>query len=237
MNHSAARINHILGALSAVETAAVVGDLRLVHLPQGQVIHEPLEPIARVYFPIDCVLSLITVMENGDAVESSVVGREGFSAPQLVFGARVPSSAMICQVPGRAMVMNADAFRSHLQALPDFNLLIFAYMEMLFNFMGQSIACNRLHTLNQRLARWLLATQDRVGKDEFPLTQEFLAIMLGVARSAVTTTAGAQQQDGLITYTRGVITVLDRTRLEEAACECYAILTKGLNLAKPAKVS
>ena len=237
MSNAIAQVNHILGALPAEEFATVLPDLRFIRLTQGQSIHEPFAPIERVYFPIDSALSLITIMENGTAVESGVVGREGFSAPQLVFGARVPASAMICQVPGQSMVMSADAFRAHLEALPEFKKLILAYMEMLFNFMGQSIACNRLHPLTQRLARWLLATQDRVDRNEFSLTQEFLSIMLGVARSAVTTAASSLQQKGLISYNRGVITILDRARFEDAACECYAVVTDGLNLRISEKVS
>ena len=237
MSHMIARANNILGALPSTEFRSVYEDLKLVNLPQGASIHEPLELIERVYFPLDCVLSLITIMENGDAVESGVVGREGFSAPQLTFGARVPSSAMICQVPGTAMVMRADAFLAHFETLPEFKQLVLAYMEMLFNFMGQSIACNRLHPLSERLARWLLATHDRVGKNEFSLTQEFLAIMLGVARTAVTATASVLQQSGFISYARGVITIVDRKGLEGAACECYAVVTKGLNLALDEKMA
>ena|SRR5579862_1714823 len=237
MNQAAAKSNKILGALSDPEWHQLHTDIRLVRVPQREVVHAPLQPIMLVYFPLDCVLSMITVMENGDAVESGVVGCEGFSAPQLALGARVPESEMICQVPGRAVVMRADSFRTYLDTMPGFRDLVTAYLETLFNAMGQQIACNRLHTLTQRCARWLLATHDRVGSDSFQLTHEFLAIMLGVARTAVTAATGVLQQEGLITSARGVITIVDRARLEDAACECYGIITKGLNLAKPAKVS
>lgn len=230
-------MNRILGALPIDEFRLLEGDLTHALLPQHKTLYEPGSHIECVYFPLDCVLSLIAMMGNGDAVEVSVVGCEGFSAPQLVFGSRVPVTEMICQVPGRAVMMEAATFCSRFDTLPHFKRLVLAYMESLFNFMGQTVACNRLHTLTERFARWLLATHDRVGKDEFPLTQEFLAIMLGVARSAVTGAAGSFQQAGIIAYNRGVISIVDRARLEDAACECYAVIAKDLNLTFTAKIS
>ncbi len=215
--------NAILDALPDGEAAALRRDLNRVTLEVRDVLYEARQPLTEVFFPIGAVLSVLTVMRDGTAVEIGTFGREGLSGAQLVLGGEYAPSRMICQVRGDSMRLPVDAFTVHFASAPVFRRIVLRYTEALFNFMGQSIACNRLHTVDERCARWLLLTHDRVSADEFALTQEFLAIMLGVSRPGVTLAAGALQEAGCIRYSRGHVVIVDRERLESAACECYAI--------------
>ena len=223
--------NHVLDALPLAEFATVAPSLVRTVLETRGLIYRPYEAIDHIYFPVDCALSVITAMGNGDSVEICTIGREGFSGSQLIFNARIPETEMICQIGGPADAMPVKDFQQYFDRLPEFRRLAMAFMESLFNFMGQSIACNRLHNLNERCARWLLSTQDRIERDEFYLTQEFLAMMLGTGRPAVTAAAGALQEAGLIRYHRGNLTIVDRAGLERAACECYRITARSLRRA------
>lgn len=220
--------NRLLDALPLPELEAIETSLALTTFTARETVYRSREPIEHVYFPIDSALSVITRMGNGDSVEISMIGCEGLTGSQLIFNARVPESEMICQIGGPAASMGVKDFLRHLGAQPEFRRLVMAYMESLFNFMSQSVACNRLHNLNERCARWLLSTQDRIGRDAFYLTQEVLATMLGSARPAVTMAAGAPQDAGLIRYHRGSLTIVDRAGLESATCECYAITARSL---------
>ncbi|MEO6913824.1 MAG: Crp/Fnr family transcriptional regulator [Candidatus Baltobacteraceae bacterium] len=220
--------NRILDSLPELELAAIRRDLDRVTVKAHDTLYIPNERIDRVYFPINCVLSVLAIMQNGDAVEISSIGHEGLSGSQLVFLADRPEREMICQVAGDAKCMTAEAFLKHFEKAKGFQRMIFAYTESLFNSMAQSIACNRLHVLNERCARWLLSTEDRVGRSDFYLTQEFLAIMLGTSRPAVTVAAGALQEAGLIRYHRGHVKILDREKLEAASCECYEDTARSL---------
>ncbi|MFN2527377.1 MAG: Crp/Fnr family transcriptional regulator [Candidatus Baltobacteraceae bacterium] len=206
-------------------------DLHDVSIDLRQGLYAFGEPIEHVYFPIDCVLSVVRMMENGDTIEIGTIGHEGMSGAQLAFRAERPESDMFCQVAGNAKCMRTSAFLGHFENLMVFRRLVFGCTEAFFNFMGQSIACNRLHRVNERCARWLLLTQDRVGKDEFYLTQEFLATMLGTTRPAVTLAAGILQEAGLISYHRGHLKIRDRERLEAASCECYEVTRRSMERA------
>ncbi len=223
--------NRLLSALPPAELAPIKPSLRLVALKLHMPIYEPGELIERIYFPLNSVLSVVTIMQDGSAVEIGTIGQEGLSGSQLIFGSERPASQMICQMEGEACCMDVEAFRLHLDTRPVFRRLVCRYTEAMFNFMGQSIACNRLHRVNERCARWLLLTQDRIGRDSFYLTQEFLAIMLGTNRPAVTVAASALQEAGLIQYRRGHLTIKDRQGLENAACECYAVTAANFRAA------
>jgi len=197
--------------------------LEFVALAAHDVVYPAGEAIDAIYFPITAVLSVLTVMRDGAAVEIGTFGCEGLSGAQVALGGERSASQVICQVPGDAYRMPVAAFLAHFETAPTFRRLVRRYAEALFNFMGQSIACNRLHPVNERCARWLLLTHDRVAGDVFELTQEFLAIMLGVQRPVVNVAARALQDAGHIRYHRGRVEIRDRAGLERAACECYRI--------------
>ncbi len=210
-----------LRALPAASYALLASELEVVHLPVKVVLWEPDAPIRSVYFPLTCVMSIIVPLKGDLAVEAGTVGREGFLGVPVLLGAESSSTRAIVQVPGSASRLPASVFRHALaenKPLRDFCL---RYAQALLEQTAQSVACNGRHDLSERCARWLLMTQDRVSGNEFPLTQQFLAIMLGVRRATVTVAAGMLQSAGLIQYRRGHVTILDRPGLEEAACECY----------------
>jgi CRP-like cAMP-binding protein len=194
------------------------------------VLHNPHETLAHIYFPVSCVLSVVLLMQNGSGVEIGTTGREGVSGSiPLMLGTATAPSQTICQVPGDAKCVPLDAFLNALKDGSQLHSLTQNYARSSVALMGQSIACNRLHTLTERCARWLLLTHDRVGANEFALTQEFLAIMLGVHRPAVSIAAGTLQEAGFIQYRRGRVTVVDRDGLESASCECYRVAMGQLN--------
>lgn len=216
--------NRLLAALPTEEYQRLLPKLETVPLNFKQILYDINEPIEYVYFPNNAVASLLTIMENGDAVEVGTVGNEGMVGLPVFLGAdRIPGQAF-AQVPGDGMRMRADVFkREVVQGTPLFNLLQ-RYTQALFNQISQSAACNRLHSIEERLCRWLLMTHDRVGEDYFPLTHEFLGQMLGVRRAGVSVAAAILQKAGYIRYSRGKITILDRAGMEDSACECYRIV-------------
>jgi CRP-like cAMP-binding protein len=178
-----------------------------------------------VYFPRTCVLSLIiSFQEDNGGVESATIGREGMGGVTVALGAESTGATAIAQIPGEALRIPASVFRAALAQDTALLGVVLRYAHVLYEQTAQSVACNRRHTMEQRCARWLLMTHDRVGADHFPLTQEFLAFMLGVRRATVTVAAGILQQAGLIRYTRGTITIVNRNELEAAACECYGTI-------------
>lgn len=183
-------------------------------------------PLDHVYFPLAGVFSAVTAMADGAAVEVGTVGREGMLGAAALLGADRSPVQVFCQVPGEALRLPADRFRAEAAAGPPADA-VRRHLRVEFAFAAQSVACNRLHTVGERCGRWLLTTRDRADADEFPITQDFLALMLGVRRASVTVAAGTLQQAGLIRYARGRVTVLDRAGLEAAACECYHTL-RGL---------
>jgi CRP-like cAMP-binding protein len=215
--------NAILNALD--DSSAVVVLERGLLLPIGlrQQIYEAEQPINDVYFPLDYVLSVVARMIDGSQIEIGTIGREGMSAFPLLMGASTTANVCYCQVRGSAIRIPADVFRELAASDAAFRQLLDRYLQAYVNMLGQLAACNRLHSINERCARWLLMTRDRVDSDVIPLTQEFLAMMLGTGRSGVAIAAATLQKAGFIKYTHGVIKILDRPGLEEASCECYDV--------------
>jgi CRP-like cAMP-binding protein len=217
------RPNTILDALSKETAALVVEHGEMVHLPLRRQIYESEEPIHDVYFPLDSVLSVVARMRDGSQIEVGTIGREGMSAFPLLMGASSTANVCYCQVRGGAIKIPAELFRELAATDHAFRQHLDRYLQAYVNMLGQLAACNRLHTVYERCARWLLMTRDRVDTDELPLTQEFLAMMLGTGRSGVTIAASTLQQAGLIKNAHGTITIVDRLGLESAACECYEV--------------
>lgn len=189
----------------------------------GTVLQEPGVPPAQAYFPEDGLGSYVAVMEDGSMVEAASVGYEGFIGVPLVLGAATSTGGVIWQVPGAAYRIQAPEFTALLRG-GRFGGRLGLFIQQLADQMTQVAACNRRHRIVQRAARWLLMTHDRVSGDQFLLTQEFLATMLGAGRPKVTIAAQQLQQAGLIAYQRGVVTIRDRAGLEQATCECYRIV-------------
>lgn len=213
--------NQLLAALSREEYERLLPYLETVYLPLKQTLYEINEPIQYVYFPQTGIISLVAVMDNGDAVEIGTVGNEGMvGIPVLLETDQIPSRAF-SQIPGLAARIRTDAFKREVQPGSPLYILLQRYTQILFNQVAQSAACNRLHSIEKRFCRWLLMTHDRAGSDEFLLTQEFLAQMLGVRRAGVSEVASQFQEFGFIRYHRGNMTILNRDGLEANACECY----------------
>jgi CRP-like cAMP-binding protein len=183
-------------------------------------------PIEFVYFPCTAAQSCIVTMEDGSSVEVGTIGNEGFTGVKLLLSATMATETIVCQIAGDNLRLSVDAFKTmvkeHARLLELLQCAAQAYLAEI----SQSVACNRLHNVNMRFARWLLVTHDRVQGDQFHLTQEFMAAMLGVHRPSVSLVANVFQQAGIIKYTRGHIHILDRGRLEESACECYATVRR-----------
>ena len=219
------RRNLLLAALPSAELERLLPSLESVPLEDGMPIHEPHEPITRVYFPTNGIISLVSEMAEG-TVEVGTIGREGMTGLPLVLGATTMPSRAFVQVPGHAFCMRDADLVAAMRGSATFERLLFRSVLALYDQTAQHAACNRLHTLEERCARWLLMTHDRVDGDVLLLKQQFLAEMLGVHRPAVTIAAGALQKAGVIRYSRGKVTVLDRDALERAACTCYTIIAR-----------
>ncbi len=215
--------NVLLAALSPATIETILQRGVLVQLGLREQIYESEEPINDVYFPIDCVLSVVARMRDGSEIEVGTIGREGMSAFPLLMGASTTANVCYCQVRGKAIKIPAEMFRELAATDPAFRQVLDRYLQAYVNMLGQLAACNRLHTVYERCARWLLMTRDRVDFDAIPLTQEFLAMMLGTGRSGVAIAASTLQHAGFITYAHGTINILDRDGLENAACECYQV--------------
>jgi CRP-like cAMP-binding protein len=218
--------NRLLAALPGPDYERLLPELEIVACGVKQVVHEPDGPIAAVYFPITSVFSLLTVMGDGTAIEYATVGKEGMVGLPVFLGAQTTPSRVFSQVPGAAARMTAETFRQAARRSDPFQQVLLRYTQALLNQVAQTAACNRIHSLAERCSRWLLMTHERVGRDEFLLTQEFLGDMLGVRRQSVNAVANLLQQAGLIRYRRGQMTVLDRQGLEAAACECNSVIRK-----------
>ena len=204
--------------------------LTVVPLKLKDILHKPGEPIRDVYFPGGGFCSMLTVLEDGSMVEIATIGREGMVGVSAVLdGSPVTSTAMVQGETDTCYRMKVDAFRREVDRRGAFHELMAHFAQALFGFVAQSTACNAVHSVEQRLARWLLMARDRMGSDDFPLTQEFVAMMLGASRPTVTVVAGTLQKAGLIKYHRGHVTIVDRERLEAASCECYRAATALLN--------
>ncbi len=215
--------NAILNALSASSATVVLERGVLLPIALRQQIYDAEAPINDVYFPLDCVLSVVARMRDGSEIEIGTIGREGMSAIPLLMGAASTANVCYCQVRGSAIKIPAGVFRELASSDTGFRQLLDRYMQAYVNMLGQLAACNRLHSINERCARWLLMTRERVDADEIPLTQEFLAMMLGTNRSGVAIAAATLQKAGFIKYAHGTIKILDRPGLAQAACECYEV--------------
>ncbi|HVE78888.1 MAG TPA: Crp/Fnr family transcriptional regulator [Gemmatimonadaceae bacterium] len=219
----AAPRNRILAALPADEYARLAPRLELVPLELRHLVFDVDQPIEHVYFPEAGVVSIVSVMADGTAAETATVGYEGMVGLPVFLGTDRTASQAFCQVRGEAYRLTTPAFLQAVGESATLRAVLGRYAQALFTLVAQSSACNRLHPMRQRCARWLLMTHDRVGTATFALTQQFLSQMLGVRRATVTEAAGELQAAGLIEYAYGKITVRDRPGLERAACECYAI--------------
>jgi CRP-like cAMP-binding protein len=221
--------NRLLGALPADEYARVAVTLDIIPLRLKEFLHKTGDPIQYVYFPGGGFVSMVTVLADGRMVEIATVGREGMVGVSALWGGAPTTSATMVQgETDTCYRMAADAFRQEVQRRGRFAELIASFSQALFGFIAQSTACNAVHSVEQRLARWLLMASDRMESDEFPLTQEFAAMMLGATRPTVTVVAGALQKAGLIRYHRGRMTILDREQLKRTSCECYSAVTASL---------
>ncbi len=216
--------NRILGALAPSVRTELQRSLETVDLRFGEVLAEAGEPLRFAYFPHKGVISLLQTLPSGDTAETGTVGPEGMVESASVLGADVAMSRSIVQVAGSAGRIQMEPFRRLLGQYPQLRALLNGYLQAFFKQLLHSIACNGLHSAEERCARWLLMTHDRVGSDSFPITQEFLAEMLGVRRTTVGLVAGALQSAGLIRYRRGQMNILDRPGLEQVSCECYGIM-------------
>jgi CRP-like cAMP-binding protein len=222
------RSNRILEALPAEDRDRLIRSMVLVALPIKTVLFEPGEPIRAVHFPIDGVISLVTPLDDGAIVEVATVGNEGMVGVPLFSGGSLAVRA-ISQVSGSSLRMDAAAFLAEVDRPGAFSDLVHQYLSALFGQISQAAACNRLHTNEERLSRWLLMSHDRVGVDDFAITHEFLGQMLGSRRATVTLSAGILQAAGLIRYHRGHVSILDREGLESVACECYGSIKRELD--------
>lgn len=212
--------NDLLRALSPEIWDKLVPDLEVIDVPYRQVLYRPNDTSRFVYFPLSGVLSILAITGDSSGVEVASVGREGMANVNLFLGVEQAQCEVVCQVPAKVARLNADDLRKHTQNGGELTQLLLRYTSAYLGQVSQSVACNRLHPLEERCARWLLMMQDRAG-DQFPITHEFLSNMLGVRRATVTVAAGILQKAGLIRYSRGKMTVLDRAGLEAASCECY----------------
>jgi CRP-like cAMP-binding protein len=214
--------NRLLDALPDTDRTRLLAKLYRTPIRPHELLHQPGQPIRTVYFPLSGVISLMTPLTDGRSIETATIGNEGLAGVQtLLGGGPLDNGLAMGQVPGEMLAMDANAFRAVVNDNGKLRTLLLAYTQALFAQISQAVACNSVHEIQQRTAKGLLQTHDRVQGDSFPLTQEFLAAMLGVTRPSVTVAARTLQQAGLIRYTRGQITVLDRDGLEEATCECF----------------
>jgi len=222
--------NHILLALSRQECAQLFSSLEFVRLKLRQVLHEAGEVIRSAYFLNNGLGSVLTVMPDGKSVEVGLIGKEGFVGASVLFGVRTSPLRVVVQADATAYRVDVQTLMKILPNCPDLERLIQRFAMALALQSTQLAACNRLHDVEERLARWLLMSHDRIGGETMPLTQEFLGQMLGTRRSSVSVAASILQKAGMISYTRGNVTILDQPKLEEAACDCYQIIQDQKNL-------
>jgi CRP-like cAMP-binding protein len=218
--------NHLLGALPAAERKRLLLHLELVPMPLGKVLYESGDPQPYVYFPTDSIVSLLYVLANGASAEISVVGNEGMIGVALFMGGETTLSRAIVQNAGHAYRLLARQLKDEFHRDGGMQLLLLRYTQALITQMAQTAVCNRHHSVDQQLCRWLLLSLDRLSSNQLTMTRELIANMLGVRREGVTEAAGKLHKLGVIRYARGQITVLDRPKLEQLCCECYAVVKK-----------
>ena len=218
--------NHLLAALSAEERERVYPALQLVQMPLGKVLYESGDVLRHVYFPTDSIVSLLYVLADGASAEISVVGNEGLIGIALFMGGETTPSRAIVQSAGNAYRLIGQQLKDEFHRNGPLQLLLLRYTQALITQMAQTAVCNRHHSVDQQLCRWLLLSLDRLSSNQLTMTQELIANMLGVRREGVTEAAGRLDKLGVIRYARGHITVLDRSKLESLCCECYAVVRK-----------
>ena|ERR1051326_3415832 len=216
--------NKILAALPQEEFESLRPKLRNTTFQLGQIIYQPEETINSVYFINRGIISWLAILEDGNTVEAGVIGPEGIAGVSVLLGARSTPNQGLIQNEVHALRISSEDLIAEFRKNGKLNKMILRFVQALFTQVAQTAACNRLHTLDQRLARWLLMSHDRVEGDEFPLTQDFLSRMLGVRRAGVSVAANSLRQDSLIDYRRGNIHILNRQGLEAVSCECYEIV-------------
>lgn len=216
--------NHLFRALPADARDRVFPFLELVEMPLGRVLYESGDTLQHVYFPTDSIISLLYVMENGASAEIAVVGNEGMVGIALFMGGETTPNRAVVQSAGYAYRLKGALLKAEFNRSGALQHLLLRYTQALLTQMAQTAVCNRHHSVDQQLCRWLLLSLDRLSDNKLVMTQELIANMLGVRREGVTESAGKLQQAGLIEYSRGRITVLDRPGLEKSSCECYAVV-------------
>jgi CRP-like cAMP-binding protein len=226
--------NLLLAALPADDLGLLAPYLAHVDLERGRLLYDPGDRIDTLYFPHDGVISLMTLMENGAAIESATIGREGALGLSAAASPRQSLVRAIVQTPTRASRIGAHQMQDAWVKSPRIRELVDRHGEALFGHAIQSVACNALHSVEARFCRWLLTCHDRISSDTIALTQEFLADMLGVQRTTVTAVARALQEKGAIRYRRGVVDIIDRAMLETLSCECYGVIRRTYERLLPA---
>ena len=229
--------NQLLAALPAPELQRWLPQLESVELPLGQVLYEPGTTLSHVYFPSTAIVSLLYVMENGSSAEIAVVGNEGIVGISLFMGGESTPSRALVQSAGRGYRLEAQLMKDEFNRAGPVMHVLLRYTQALITQMAQTAVCNRHHSLDQQLCRWLLLSLDRLSGNELVMTQELIANMLGVRREGVTEAALKLQSSGLIRYARGRIKVIDRPGLEQRTCECYAVVKKEYDRLLPATLA
>ena len=218
--------NRLLAALPDHAKDELLPHMKLVDLPLGKVLYESGDALSNVYFPTDAIVSLLYVMENGASAEISVVGNEGVVGISVFMGGESTPSRAIVQSAGSAFSLSSQRLRNEFNGFAEMRMLMLRYTQALITQMAQTAVCNRHHSIDQQLCRWLLLSLDRLSGNRLVMTQELIANMLGVRREGVTEAANKLQAIGVIEYQRGKITVLDRPKLEKLSCECYAVVKR-----------
>lgn len=223
---SSPKRNHLLTALPKDVQARLTPHLKLVTLPLGEVIHEAGDTVRHVYFPIDSIISRLYVMEDGSSAEIAVVGNEGVLGVALFMGGEQTPNRAVVQSAGTAYKLSGRKLKEEFDRHEALMFLLLRYTQSLMTQMSQTAVCNRHHSIDQQLCRWILLSLDRLESNQVKMTHELIANMLGVRREGVSAAASKLQKLGLIKYSRGCITVLDRPHLEKICCECYSVVKK-----------
>ncbi len=234
--HHEPQQNHLLEALSSAARERLYPHLELVEMPLGKVLYESGDVLRHVYFPTDSIVSLLYVMEDGASAEIAVVGNEGLIGVALFMGGETTPSRAIVQSAGYAFRLLGQRLKDEFHRNGQMQILLLRYTQALITQMAQTAVCNRHHTVDQQLCRWLLLSLDRLSSNELTMTQELIANMLGVRREGVTEAAGRLQKLDVIRYVRGQISVLDRPKLEKLCCECYGVVKKETDRLLPQPV-
>ena len=224
LNHQGRLKNKLLAALSESEYQRLAPNFKETSLISGEILYEAEEPIKLVYFPVSAMISNVYIMENGLTTEVALVGNEGMVGLPIFWGGDSSPSTIQAQVSGSAIALDASVFKSECLLHGELTKLLLLYTQAMFTQISLNVACNSHHPIEQRLARWLLSARDSLEQEDIPLTQEFIAYMLGVRRAGVSVAAGILQDKGIIHYVRGHISICDRHALETTACECYNII-------------